>query len=140
MQKSYYELIFRLWLYIKQFQFIFSTNYTLGNNLHVQWNGWDHYTRLWRKLFMPNRACVEVCISAKKLLWVDFMPLALNKIISIHFLHKVIPGKWSTCTMTWLIPLPQTVAYIIYAEPCMRRSVHFGKTAIMSWFSAFGYI
>ena len=80
---------------------------------------------------MPNRACVEVPILAKKLLLVDFMPFALNKTVSIDYVHKVIPGKWSTCTMTWLITLPKTVVYVIHAKPCICWSVLFGKTAIV---------
>ena len=51
---------------------------------------------------MPNLACGGVNILAKKLLWVDFLPLALYKMIAIYFLHKVILGKWSTCTIIWL--------------------------------------
>ena len=68
--------------------------------------------------------CRSVQFGQKKLLLVDFPPLALYKTISIHFILKVILGKLSTCTITSLIILPQTMAYIIHAKLCISRSVH----------------
>ena len=64
-------------------------------------------------------------------LLVDFTPLALFKTISVNFFHRVILEKWSTCTITWLRILIQTVVYIIHAKPCMWRSAHFGKIQLL---------
>ena len=101
------------------------------------------------------RICISVDLGEGELLWVAFKPIAPYKIIyiqflhkviiaaevvvnfpllalyrtihHIHFLHKVIVGKWSTCRMTSSRTLTQTVMYIIHAKPCICRSVHFGK-------------
>ena len=61
-----------------------------------------------------------------------------------RFIKQGILGKWSTCKITSLKTPTLTVAYIIHAEQCMcsyTRSGHcLSQKAIMSWFSAFGYI
>ena len=104
--------------------------------LHVQLHHWEHYSRLWCTLFMPNHGCEELYISAKIQLLVDFTPFALHKTISNHFLEIVTLVKWFTCIIKSLWTLIQTVAYIIHAKPRIWRSVHFGKNTIISWFYA----
>jgi len=75
----------------------------------------------------------ESTIGYKYMLLVDFTPLALYKTISFHFLKKVTLGKLSTRKITSLRTLNQTVEYMDHVGPCMcRRSVHFGKKAVMS--------
>ena len=59
------------------------------------------------------------------------MPFALYKTISIMFLHKVILGKQSTCTITSLKSL--TVEYMDHAEPSMRRSLQLGTNICYEW-------
>jgi len=65
------------------------------------------------------------------MLLVDFMPFALYKTISIMFLHKVILGEQSTCTITSLKSL--TVEYMDHAEPSMRRSLQLGTNICYEW-------
>ena len=69
------------------------------------------------------------------MLLVDFMPFALYKTISIMFLHKVILGKQSTCTITSLksLTVEYVTEYMDHAEPSMRRSLQLGTNICYEW-------
>jgi len=115
----------------------FFTKQYLLSYLHVQLHHWEHLSRLWRTLFMPNPACEEVYISPKIQLLVDFTPLALYKTISIHFLHKLILGKWSSCTITSLRTLlwrtlfmPNRACEAVYISPKIQLLVDITPLAL----------
>jgi len=38
----------------------------------------------------------------KKLLLVEFLPMALYETISVNFFHKIMLGQLYACTITWL--------------------------------------